>query len=143
MKKTTTTFVCCLVSFGLMSAAPASAQSLYEYCRDEASRITGYYGERPRGYDRRGEVARNAATGAALGAIFGKKGKKGKAAKEGAAIGALIGAIKKGSRRDKQRRARQEYNYEVDRCMRDRAGPSDYDDDRYRDRRQYRDDRRN
>lgn len=143
MNKNAISTICFLAVAGLMISAPANAQSQYEYCRDQASRITGYYGESPRSH-RRGQVAKGAATGAALGAIFAKKGKKGKAAKRGAAIGALIGAAKKGAAKDKARRKRRDYNYELDRCMRDGVGPSDYRDDRYRDDRRddrYRDDR--
>jgi len=95
---------------------PAMAQNDYAYCQRRAESISGYYGPAPKEY-RRGEVMKGAATGAALGAIFGKKGKKGKAVKDAAALGALFGAIKKSKRKKKERRARESYQYELSRCM--------------------------
>ena len=117
MRNRTLVAIGALAAAGVLANGPANAEGRYEYCRDQASRISGYDGEFPSRYRAGRKIARAAATGAAIGAIAGKKGKKGKAAKRGAAIGALVAAAKQGAERDRQRRRRAIYLEELDRCM--------------------------
>lgn len=116
-----------VVLAGALTALPTFAQSedRYDYCRDRARDISGYYGPIPAEYERRGGALKGALKGAAAGAALGwvTDSDKKKAAKRGAALGALAGAIKK-AKQDKKRREneakRRRYEVELHACMDDR-----------------------
>ncbi len=117
-----------LISLGF--AAPASAQryddqryepSQYEHCQDRAERRSGYYGDVPDRYMRGGVLrgaAKSADAGGFLALLAGGSRKDIRKAREKAAIhGAFAGAIKRGIAKDRQRKKRQNYEYEMQQCM--------------------------
>ena len=126
-----------LIALMSMSASIANAQEsrerdrarydpdyddVYEYCRERAMDITGYYGPVPKRHRDTNvleESIKGAMGGAAIGWIGGNDAKK--AAKRGAFVGLIAGAIKKGKEQDKRRandRLRREYQFEMKACMR-------------------------
>ena len=124
----------CLVAIGLISALPLSAQAQqyqnqssasqdrYGYCQQQASRMSGYYGEAPGRY-REGNALRKAAKQAqAVNAIAWMAGadkkKRKKLRKKAAMDGFLKGAIQRGVQEDRQRKARERYDFELRTCMR-------------------------
>ena len=107
-------------------AIPTFAQSedRYDYCRDRARDISGYFGAVPAEYDESGGALegafKGAASGAALGWISGGDTKK--AATRGAALGLLIGGLKKADQNKKRREneaKRRRYEVELNACMMD------------------------
>lgn len=103
-------------------AEVAHSEDRYDYCRDRARDISGYYGPIPAEYKRSGGALKGAFKGAAAGAALGwvSGGDTKKAAKRGAALGALAGGIKK-AKQDKKRRKnkakRRQYEVELHACM--------------------------
>ena len=116
--------------FCALVAAPALAQSedRYDYCRERARDISGYYGPIPAEYEQKGGALKGAMKGAAAGATLawisgGDRKDRKKAAKRAAALGALAGGIKK-AKQDKKRREnqakRRRYEVELNACMDER-----------------------
>lgn len=103
--------------FGAATQATAY-DGRYEYCQDQAERISGYYGPVPNRY-LPGGAARGAVRGAVAGAVIGGIGgnNAGRAARRGAAVGALVGAARRERARDDYRDRRYIYQLELDRCM--------------------------
>jgi hypothetical protein len=114
---------CLLIGcFSLLATSSVSARyydaSRYDYCRNQAERISGYYGPVPNRYLPGGAVrgaARGAVAGAAIGAIAGGNARK--AARRGAIAGAVVGAARRERARDHQRDSRYFYELELNRCM--------------------------
>lgn len=98
--------------------AAAYGRDRFDYCRDQAERISGYYGPVP---DRHmpGGAGRGAVRGAVAGAVIGGIGGNdaGRAARRGAVAGALVGAARRERARDDYRDRRYIYQLELDRCM--------------------------
>lgn len=110
-----------LVLGGLLAGASGPAaygRDRFHYCRDQAERISGYYGPVPDRY-LPGGAARGAVRGAVAGAAIGGIGgnNAGRAARRGAAVGALVGAARRERARDDYRDRRYIYQLELDRCM--------------------------
>lgn len=106
----------------LLASVPASARyydgDRYSYCRQQAERLSGYYGPVPDRYLPGGVgrgVARGAVAGAVIGGIAGGDAKK--AARRGAITGAVVGAVRRERARDEQRDRRYIFELELDRCM--------------------------
>jgi hypothetical protein len=101
--------------------ASAYDRSRYSYCRDQAERISGYYGPVPDHYHRGGAgrgAARGAVAGATIGVIAGGDRKDvRRAARRGAIAGAVVGAARRERARDEYRDRRYIYQLELDRCM--------------------------
>jgi hypothetical protein len=101
--------------------AHAYDEGRYAYCRDQAERISGYYGPVPDRYLRGGAgrgAVRGAATGAVIGAIAGGDRRDiRRAARRGAVTGAIVGAVRRERARDDQRDKRYIFELELDRCM--------------------------
>ena len=117
----------CLVAGGVvligLSAVPTYAQpnDRYEYCRDRAAELTGYYGRRPSRYDR-GNVVEDAIKGSIRGRVVsgifgGNRRERDRAARRSAAGAVIGGMIKRSIQRDRDDRRRREYRRELDRCM--------------------------
>jgi hypothetical protein len=117
-------------ALSVIFAAPAAAQryddqryepSQYEHCQDRAERRSGYYGDVPDWYMDGGAFRGAAKSANTVGAIAwlagGSKKEIRRARKKAAAHGALEGAIKRAIAKDKQRKKRKEYDYEMQRCM--------------------------
>ena len=111
-------------------AIPATAQryddqryepSQYEHCQDRAERRSGYRGEVPDRYLDGGAfrgAAKSANTVGFIALLAGGNKKEIRKARERAAIhGALEGAIKRGIAKDRQRKKRRDYDYELQQCM--------------------------
>ena len=112
----------------LVASSSAFAEDRYDYCRDKARDISGYYGSIPADYEDEpsaiGSAMKGAASGAALSWLSGgdKKARK-KAVKRGAALGLMIGGIKKAEAKEKRRKNREKrrrYEIELNACMLDR-----------------------
>jgi uncharacterized protein YcfJ len=103
--------------FGAATQATAY-NGRYEYCRDQAERISGYYGPVPDRYMPGGAgrgAVRGAVAGAAIGGVTGNNA--GRAARRGAIAGAVVGAARRERARDEYRDRRYTYQLELDRCM--------------------------
>jgi len=98
-----------------------SGQDRYGYCQKQASNMSGYYGRTPDRY-RDGHALRKAARqaravdGIAWMAGADKKKRK-KLRKKAALDGFLKGAIQRGIQEDRERKARERYDYEFRACM--------------------------
>lgn len=110
-----------LLLAGLALPAQGYDRDRYYYCRDQAERVSGYYGPVPNYYHRGGAArgaARGAATGAVIGAIAGGDRRDiRRAARRGAVTGAIVGAARRERARDEYRDSRYIYQLELDRCM--------------------------
>lgn len=106
-----------------MLAQPLHAEEdRYDYCREKAQAISGYFGAVPAEYRQKGGAIQGALKGAAAGAALGwvTGGDKKKAAKRGAALGLLFGALKKADedkKRKKNAEKRRRYEVELHACM--------------------------
>ncbi len=99
----------------------APSNDRYGYCQQQASRMSGYYGPAPKRY-RKGNALRKAARQAqAVDAIAWAAGadkkKRKKLRKKAALDGFLKGAIQRGIQEDRERKARERYDYELRTCM--------------------------
>ena len=117
-----------IIIFLLAISSSAFAEDRYDYCRDKARDISGYYGSVPAEYEEEPSIIRGAFKGAAAGAALGwlsggdKKARK-KAAKRTAGLGMLIAGIKKSQVNQKRRinsDKRRRYEVELNACMMDR-----------------------
>jgi outer membrane lipoprotein SlyB len=133
MRASTEVFMQCLrVPFSALAALVALAigcgdarayydDSRYAYCRDQAERISGFYGPVPSRFMPGGAgrgAARGAMAGAAIGAIAGGDRRDiRRAARRGAVTGAIVGAARRERARDQYRDARYIYQLELERCM--------------------------
>ena len=114
-----------LVLVAALAVAAGSAEAYerdrYDYCRNQAERISGYYGPVPDRYHSGGAgrgAARGAVAGATIGAIAGGSRKDvRRAAGAGAVTGAIVGAARRERARDQYRDKRYYYQLELDRCM--------------------------
>jgi hypothetical protein len=109
----------------LTLALPLHAEEdRYDYCRDKAQAVSGYFGAVPAEYRRKGGAIQGALKGAAAGVALGwvTGGDKKKAAKRGAALGLLFGGLKMAGE-DKKRKEnaekRRRYEVELHACMSD------------------------
>ena len=96
-------------------------QNNYGYCQQQAQRMSGYYGEAPSQY-RDAHALRKAAKQAqavdAIAWVAGADKKKRKKLRKKAALdGFLKGAIQRGVEKDRNRKARERYDYELRACM--------------------------
>ena len=93
----------------------------YAYCQQQAQRMSGYYGQSPGRY-REGNALRKAAKQSrnvdAIAWLAGADKKKRKKLRQKAALdGFLKGAIQRGIQEDRDRKARERYDYELRTCM--------------------------
>lgn len=93
----------------------------YDQCQQSAQRISGYYGDVPDRYLDGGALRSAAKRANTVGAIAwiagGNKKEIRKARKKAAKRGALEGAIKRAIAKDKQRKKRERYQFEIQTCM--------------------------
>lgn len=114
-----------LFSFGFGSMAVAQNQyaqpTRYDQCQQRAERVSGYYGDVPDRYldggALRGAAKRANTVGAIAWIAGGSKKEIRRARKRAARHGALEGAIKRAIAKDKQRKKRERYQFEVQACM--------------------------
>ncbi|PHR93618.1 MAG: hypothetical protein COA69_02975 [Robiginitomaculum sp.] len=112
-------------SFGFGSAAVAQTQygqpTRYDQCQQRAQQISGYYGDVPDRYLDGGALRSAAKRANTVGAIAwlagGNKKEIRRARKKAAKRGALEGAIKRAIAKDKQRKKRERYQFEIQTCM--------------------------
>ena len=100
---------------------PAPSNDRYAYCQQQAQRMSGYYGQSPGRY-REGNALRKAAKQSqavdAIAWMAGADKKKRKKLRQKAALdGFLKGAIQRGIQKDRDRKVREQYDYELRACM--------------------------
>lgn len=125
IKHISSTIFVVVMSTGLGSTAFAQTQygqpSRYDQCQQRAQQISGYYGHVPDRYLKGGALRGAAKRAEAVGAIAwlagGSKKEIRKAKKRAARNGAIGGAIKRAIAKDKQRKKRERYEFEIQTCM--------------------------
>ncbi|PHR54568.1 MAG: hypothetical protein COA43_16350 [Robiginitomaculum sp.] len=122
-------YISCIVlafTASVGSGSLAHAQSYgqptrYDQCQQRAQQISGYYGDVPDRYldggALRGAAKRANTVGAIAWIAGGSKKEIRKARKRAARHGALEGAIKRAIAKDKQRKKRERYQFEIQTCM--------------------------
>lgn len=104
---------------GYQNQAPA--QDRYAFCQQSAQRMSGYYGATPDRYkpnDGLRQAAKQARAVDGIAWLAGADKKKRKKLRQKAALdGFLKGAIQRGIAKDKERKAREQYQYELRTCV--------------------------